>query len=56
MSAAGPSRGVARSAWVRGGLRMMHAPAREPVRCSPRNFDPSGCSVAANVASGGVVP
>ncbi len=36
MSAAGPSHGHACSVRVRGGLRMMHAPAREPARCSLR--------------------
>ena len=37
MSAAGPSGRIARSVWVRGELRMMHAPAREPIgygRCN----------------------
>jgi len=53
MSAAGLFHGVARGVQVRGGLRMTHAPACEPVRRGLCNSDPSGGNAAAAAASVG---
>ena len=57
MSAVGPSRGVARGARIRAGLRMMHAPATNPraadgVTPPPQGGGaPKGGKTAANASS-----
>jgi len=51
MSADGSSQRVRHGVWVRGGLRMMHAPAGEPARRGCSDPLPSAGSAAAELAN-----
>jgi hypothetical protein len=51
ISAAGPSQRVRGGVWIRGGLRMMHAPAGEPARHGCSDPLPSARSAAAELAN-----